>query len=347
MTVESASVARPWWRGGLAYRSLPVILLVAAVLASLHFGKYPVPISAVGAVLRQHLLGVSTEIDPVMQSVVWNIRLPRVIAAVMVGAALSAAGASFQGLFRNPLVSSEILGVSAGAGLGASCAILMGLPVVAIQTASFLGGVGAVTLAWYAASLIKRRDPILMLLLAGISLDKLLKALSSLVKLVADPYTQLPTITYWMMGGLNGANWSDIRAAVPALILGLVLLFALRWPMNVMCQGEEEARSLGLETRHIRAALVIGATLVTSASVAIAGPIEWIGLLIPHVARMLVGSDFRRLLPASILLGGGFVVAMDCLARMVGATEMPLGLYISVIGAPFFLWLLMSARRGW
>lgn len=346
MTVVGASVIPPRIRNA-GRRCLPLLLLMTAVLFSLHFGKYPVPIAAVVAVLREHLLGIPAELDPVMQSVVWNIRLPRILAAVMVGAALSAAGAAFQGLFRNPLVSSEILGVSAGAGLGASCAILLGLPVAAIQTISFLGGLLAVTLAWYAASLIKRRDPMLMLLLAGISLDKLLKALSSLIKLVADPYTQLPTITYWMMGGLNGAGWADVTAAAPALALGLVALFALRWQMNVMCQGEEEARALGLETRYVRLILVAGATLVTSASVAVAGPIEWIGLLIPHMARLLVGSDFRRLLPASVFLGAGFVVAMDCLARMIGATEMPLGLYTAVIGAPFFLWLLMSSRRGW
>lgn len=346
MTITAIPVRLPRIRS-LGRRSLPLLLLVAAVLVSLHFGKYPVPIGAVVAVLREHLLGVTATLDPVMRAVVWNIRLPRILAAVMVGAALSAAGAAFQGLFRNPLVSSEILGVSAGAGLGASCAILLGLPVVAIQTISFAGGLLAVTIAWYAASLIKRRDPILMLLLAGISLDKLLKALSSLIKLLADPYTQLPTITYWMMGGLNGANWSDVTAATPALALGLVALFSLRWQMNVMCQGEEEARALGLETRYVRVILVMSATLITSASVAIAGPVEWIGLLIPHVARLLVGSDFRRLLPASVLLGAGFVVAMDCLARMVGTTEMPLGLYTAVIGAPFFLWLLMSARRGW
>ncbi|PKU25597.1 FecCD family ABC transporter permease [Telmatospirillum siberiense] len=342
-----AGVGRPPRIRDWGKRCLPLLLLVAAVAVSLQFGKYPVSMGTIAAVLREHLLGIPASLDPVLHSVVWNIRLPRVLAAVMVGAALSAAGATFQGLFRNPLVSPEMLGISAGAGLGASCAILYGLPVIAIQGAAFAGGLLAVSCAWYAASLIKRRDPVLMLLLAGISLDKLLKALSSLIKLIADPYSQLPTITYWLLGGLNGVSWNDVAASAPALAVGLVPLFVLRWQMNVMSQGEEEARTLGVETRYMRAALVASATLITSASVAIAGPIEWIGLLIPHVARLLVGSDFRRLLPASVLLGAGFVVAMDCLARMVGTTEMPLGLYTSVIGAPFFLWLLMSTRRGW
>jgi iron complex transport system permease protein len=149
------------------------------------------------------------------------------------------------------------------------------------------------------------------------------------------------------LGGLNGVTWTDILVSVPAMSLGLLALIVFRWQMNVICMGEEEARALGIETTLIRALLVVAATLMTSASVAIAGPIDWIGLLIPHVARLLVGSDFRRLLPASLMLGAGFVVMMDCLARMVGTTEMPLGLYTAMIGAPFFLWLLLSARRGW
>jgi iron complex transport system permease protein len=345
MNEAAARFAPRLW--DICKRWSPMALLVGAVAVSLQLGKYPVSIADVFAVLGDHLTGRTGSLDPVLHSVVWNIRLPRVLAALLVGSVLSAAGATFQGIFRNPLVSPEILGISAGAGAGAAFAILLGLPILAIQGAAFIGGLGAIVCAWCVSTMIRRRDPALMLLLAGVSLDKLLKAVASLIRLWADPYSQLPTMTYWLLGGLNGVTWTDILVSVPAMSLGLLALIVFRWQMNVICMGEEEARALGIETNLIRGLLVVAATLMTSASVAIAGPIDWIGLLIPHVARLLVGSDFRCLLPASLMLGAGFVVMMDCLARMVGTTEMPLGLYTAMIGAPFFLWLLLSARRGW
>ncbi|MTJ82985.1 MAG: iron ABC transporter permease [Telmatospirillum sp.] len=328
-------------------RLLPWILLAAAVGLSFRFGKYPVSLADLWALGSDRLNGRQGGMDPVAAQVIWNIRLPRVLASVLVGAALSGAGAAFQGLFRNPLVSPDILGVSAGAGAGAVFAILLGLPVYAIEGAAFAGGLAAVAAAWAISTCLRRRDPALVLVLAGICLDKLLLAVTSLMKLYADPYSQLPTITYWLMGGLNGTGWADVLAAMPPVLMGLLVLVLLRWQMNVISLGEEEARSLGVDTGRLRGLMVLAATLMTAASVALAGPVGWVGLVVPHIARMLVGPDFRRLLPTSLLLGAGFVTVMDCLARVAGIIELPLGLYTAVVGAPFFLWLLASARRGW
>jgi iron complex transport system permease protein len=331
----------------LAGRVLPGLALMAAVIASLYLGKYPVSPADLAQLLLDRLTGRPSLQDPTLVAILLNIRLPRVLAAVLVGATLAAAGAAFQGLFRNPLVSPDILGVSAGAGTGAVAAILLGWPMPAIETAAFAGGLVAVTVAFAVARLMRRGDPALVLVLAGIALDKLLMAGTTLMKLKADPYSQLPTITYWLLGGLNGTGWSDLLGAAPPAAVGLLLLLALRWRLSVVSLGEEEARALGIETHRLRLVLVLAATLMTAAAVALAGPVGWVGLLIPHAARLLVGPDFRRLLPAAALLGGGFVTLMDGLARVAGPSELPLGLYTALVGAPFFLWLLASARRGW
>ena len=284
---------------------------------------------------------------PTVETIVWQIRLPRVLAAVLVGAALAASGAAYQGMFRNPLVSPDILGVSAGAGLGAALGIFLSLPVVAIQVLAFGGGLLAVLSVYVISAAVRRHDPILVLVLTGIAVGTLLGAAISLVKVLADPYDQLPAITFWLLGSLTSTTRADLTAALPAMLLGLVPLHLLRWRMNLLSLGEDEARALGVSTGWLRSAFIASATLMTSASVAIAGIVGWIGLLIPHVARLLVGPDFARLLPASLMLGAGFLVAVDALARTIAAIEVPLGILTAVIGAPFFLWLLATARRSW
>ena len=284
---------------------------------------------------------------PTVETIVWQIRLPRVLAAVLVGAALAASGAAYQGMFRNPLVSPDILGVSAGAGLGAALGIFLSLPVVAIQVLAFGGGLLAVLSVYVISAAVRRHDPILVLVLTGIAVGTLLGAAISLVKVLADPYDQLPAITFWLLGSLTSTTRADLTAALPAMLLGLVPLHLLRWRMNLLSLGEDEARALGVSTGWLRSAFIASATLMTSASVAIAGIVGWIGLLIPHVARLLVGPDFARLLPASLMLGAGFLVAVDALARTIAAIEVPLGILTAVIGAQFFLWLLATARRSW
>jgi len=278
---------------------------------------------------------------------VLGVRGPRVLAALEVGAVLAAAGAAYQGLFRNPLVSPDILGVSSGAALGAVLGIWLSLGVVAIQALAFALGLLAVVVVYAIGAALRRHDPILVLVLAGVVIGTLLGSCVSLIKYLADPYNQLPAITFWLLGSLASTTAGDVRSVVPAVLLGLLPLYLLRWRMNVMTLGEEEARALGVDTRRVRAVVVAGATLMTAAVVSISGVVGWIGLLIPHVARLLVGPDFGRLLPASVLLGAGYLLAVDTLARTLARIEIPLGVLTALLGAPFFVWVLARARRGW
>jgi iron complex transport system permease protein len=298
-------------------------------------------------VLWSKLTGAPHGLPPSVETVVFNVRGPRIAAAILGGAALAAAGAAYQGLFRNPLVSPDILGVSTGAALGAVAGIYLSLGVVAIQTLAFVAGLAAVAVVYTIASALRRHDPVLVLVLAGIVIGTLLGSCVSLLKYLADPYNQLPAITFWLLGSLASVTLSDVRAIVPSVLLGLVPLVLLRWRMNVMTLGEDEARALGVDTHRLRLAVVAAATLMTAAVVSISGVVGWIGLLVPHLARFLVGPDFRRLLPASILLGAGYLLGVDTLARTAARIEIPLGVLTAFIGAPFFIWILAASRRGW
>jgi iron complex transport system permease protein len=344
MTAEASATART--RGRLR-RWLPPLALLAVILLSFAVGKFPVPPADLLAVLWAKLTGSVANVPPTVETVVWQVRMPRVLAGILVGAALAAAGATYQGLFRNPLVSPDILGVSAGASLGAVLGIFLSLPVIAIQGLAFLGGLGAVLVVYGIGAAVRNHDPILVLVLAGVAVGTLLGAAISLLKVLADPYNQLPAITYWLLGSLTAVTTGDVAQTLPAILLGLLPLYLLRWRMNVMTLGEEEARTLGVETVRLRALFIGAATLMTAAAVSITGVIGWIGLLIPHMARLLVGPDFARLLPASLMLGAGYLVAVDALARTIGTIEVPIGILTAVLGAPFFLWLLATARRGW
>jgi iron complex transport system permease protein len=264
-----------------------------------------------------------------------------------VGASLAASGAAYQGLFRNPLVSPDILGVSSGAALGAVIGIYFSLGVIGIQVLAFIAGLGAVAAVYLIGISLRQRDPVLVLVLAGIVIGTLLGSAVGLIKYLADPYNQLPAITFWLLGSLAAMTASDLRAIFPAIALGLVPLCLLRWRMNLMTLGEEEAQALGVDTQRIRFIIVSGATLMTAASVSVSGIIGWIGLLVPHFARLLVGPEFGRLLPASIILGAGYLLAVDTLARTISNIEVPLGVLTAFIGTPFFIWLLASSRKAW
>jgi iron complex transport system permease protein len=330
-----------WWLG------LPSLALFLLFLAAFAVGQFPVAPHDLGAVLWAKLTGTPSGVPPTVETVIWQIRLPRIAAAVLIGAALAAAGATYQGLFRNPLVSPDILGVAAGAGLGAALAIFMGLSVAVVQVLAFSGGLGAVLVVYLIGTAMRGRDPILVLVLAGVAMGTLLGSAISLVKVFADPYNQLPAITFWLLGSLTSIAMPDLQAALPAILIGLVPLYLLRWRMNLMSLGDEEARALGTETRMLRAVFIAAATLITSAAVSVSGIIGWIGLIIPHMARLLAGPEFSRLLPAAMLLGAGYLLAVDTLARTMAAIEVPIGILTAFIGAPFFLWLLATARRGW
>jgi len=337
---ERASIRRV---GGL----LPWLLLPLVVCAACLAGRYPMTAGDLLAILTAGLSGHDSGRPAAMELVVWDLRLPRVAAGLAIGAALGAAGATYQSLFRNPLVSPDILGVSAGASLGAVVAILLVLPAIAIQAAAFLGGLAAVGTVYLTALWVRGRDPLLLLVLAGVAVGSLFGAGVALVKVLADPYDQLPAITFWLLGSLAAVRGSDLLNAFGPLALGLAPLVLLRWRVNLMTLPEEEAKALGVPTAPLRVALVAGATLMTSAAVALAGVVGWIGLVVPHVARLLVGPDFRRLLPAAMALGGGFLVLVDTLARSVVTREIPLGVLTAGVGAPFFLWLLARARHQW
>lgn len=327
--------------------AIAVIVLIAGLLLAFTVGRYPVSLGDLLHVLAAKLgLGTSS-VSPAIESVILQVRGPRVLAAAMVGAALAVAGTAFQGLFRNPLVSPDILGASSGAALGAVIGIFFSLSVIAIQLFAFIGGLTAVAAVYAIGSAVRARDPILVLVLTGVVVGALLGAGVGLVKYLADPYNQLPAMTFWLLGSLASANVSDLLPLFGPVALGTLVLLALRWRMNVMSLPEEEARALGVATGPLRIAIVAAATLTTSASVATAGIIGWVGLVVPHLARSLVGPDFARLLPTAAILGGGYLLLIDTLARTMAQVEIPLGILTAVVGTPFFIWLLASMQRNW
>jgi iron complex transport system permease protein len=331
---------------------LPGLLIALAVLGlglvvAFTVGRYPVSLAELIDVLWSHAIGRPSSAAPAVENVVLLVRGPRVVAAVLVGAALAVAGTAFQGLFRNPLVSPDILGASSGAALGAVTGIYFSLGVIGIEVLAFAGGLAAVAAVYLIGSLLQARDPILVLVLTGVVVGSLLGAGVGLVKYLADPYNQLPAMTFWLLGSLAATTVSDLVPLLGPVALGMAVLVALRWRMNVMSLPEEEARALGVATGPLRISIVVAATLVTSASVATSGVIGWVGLVVPHLARALVGPDFPRLLPTAALLGGGYVLFIDTLARTAAPVEIPLGILTAVIGTPFFIWLLAGMQRNW
>jgi iron complex transport system permease protein len=322
------------------------VLLIGLLLA-FAVGRYPVGLGDLFSLVGAKLTGRPSDLPAAVQNVIWLVRGPRILAATLIGAALAVAGTAFQGLFRNPLVSPDLLGASSGAALGAVLGIYFALGVFAIQVFAFAGGLAAVAAVYLIGSAVAARDPILVLVLTGVVIGALLGAGVGLVKYMADPYNQLPAITFWLLGSLTSINTADLLPLFVPVALGISILVALRWRMNVMSLPDEEARALGVPTRPLRIAIVAAATLVTSASVATAGVIGWIGLVVPHIARSLVGPDFSRLIPAAALLGGGFLLLIDTLARTITAIEIPLGILTALVGTPFFIWLLASVSKTW
>jgi iron complex transport system permease protein len=322
-------------------------VLIVGLLLAFTVGRYPVSLGDLFHLVVAKLTGRTPDVPAAVQNVIWLVRGPRVLAAALVGAALSVAGTAFQGLFRNPLVSPDLLGASSGAALGAVLGIYFSLGVLEIEALAFAGGLVAVAAVYLIGSAMSPRDPILVLVLTGVVIGALLGAGVGLLKYMADPYNQLPAMTFWLLGSLAATNVTDLVPLFGPVALGTLVLLALRWRMNVMALPDEEARALGVPTGTLRIAIVVAATLVTSASVATAGVIGWVGLVVPHIARTLVGPDFARLIPAAALLGGGFLLLIDTLARTMTATEIPLGILTALVGTPFFIWLLASVSKTW
>lgn len=322
--------------------SLPVL----AFLLSFPVGRYPIAPGDLITILLAKILPIGHTWPSTLDTVVFQVRLPRIVAAMLVGAALSTAGAAYQGMFKNPLVSPDILGATAGAAFGAALGIYFNFGVIGIQLSSFVFGLVAVGLAYLVGGRI-RHDPILALVLAGILIGTIFSSSTSLLKFMADPYEKLPAITYWLLGSLSSIAPKDVRFIIIPMFLGFVPLYLLRWRLNVLSMGEEEAKALGLETERLRITVILCSTLVTAAAVSISGMIGFVGLVIPHLTRMIVGPDYKVLIPASMLVGSAYLLLVDDLARVLTTVEVPLGILTSVIGAPFFIYLILRSKGGW
>lgn len=316
-------------------------VFLAMLLGSLLLGRYALSPGQLLHMLWTKVTGGAADWPLSDDKVVFAVRLPRVAAAALVGAALAVSGAVYQGMFRNPMVSPDILGASTGAGFGAAVAILLGAGYFGISAAAFCCGLLAVAAAWLVSRLSKA-DQAVALILAGMMISSLFSAGTSFVKLVADTQQQLPAITYWLMGSLSSIKDKDVVFLAIPVALGMIPLFFLRWRMNLLTLGEEEAQSMGVNTRRLRGAVIVCATLLTSASVAVSGMIGWVGLVIPHFCRMLFGYDYRRLIPAGALFGAAFLLAVDDIARLVTTGELPLGILTAFVGAPLFVYLIVT-----
>ena len=320
---------------------LPIFLFFASFL----IGRYPIsPIDVVSTILSP--IFPQLEVSPTITTIVFEIRLPRIIAAIVVGAALAMAGAAFQSIFKNPLVSSDLLGVSNGAGFGAALAIILSGSNVVIQIFAFIFGLISVSIT-YLISRAYKAGGILILVLSGVAISAFFNALISAIKFIADPDDKLPEIVYWLMGSLASVTMDELIMILIPIVIGFAILLALRWHMNLLAMGDEEAQSLGLNPSRVRLLIIMGCTLLTSAAVSISGVIGWIGLVIPHMTRMVVGPDNRILIPASLSFGASFLLLIDNISRAVISIEIPIGILTAIIGVPIFLYLLKKGYSEW
>ncbi|MEO6309987.1 MAG: iron ABC transporter permease [Leifsonia sp.] len=327
--------------------ALAAVLVVAVCLAAMATGRYNVPFWHVVQIVAPHAGALPATITDTEQSVVVLVRLPRILLALLVGGGLAIGGAALQAVFRNPLVSPEIIGVSAGASFGGALALLLGLGSVALVGGAFLFGLLALGLLFLITS---GRDgtPMLMLVLGGVVTGSFFSALVSLVTYIADPYSTLPAIVFWLLGSVASATYPQVVVATVPVLIGTVALLGLRWRINVLSLGDEDAAGLGVRPRALRWVVLIAVALIVAGAVAVSGVVSWVGLVIPHIARLWVGPDHRVLLPVSFLLGGGYLALVDTVARTVTAGEIPLGVLTALLGAPVFFVLLRQNRdRIW
>ena len=320
-----------------------VVLFAVCFFGSFMLGRYPIEPWTLIRVLASRVIPVTPDWPSQVETVLFNVRLPQVLIAALIGAGLSAAGAAYQGIFKNPMVSPDVLGASSGAGFGAALGLFLSFSYQGVSFLAFVLGLSAVGAVCLISSRVKYNQT-LGLVLAGMMISSLFTAAVSFLKLVADPNNTLPVITYWLMGSLASIRPKDLAFASPWIIGVIIPIYLLRWKINVLTLGEEEARCIGVNTSAVRLAVVLCATLITSAAVSVSGLIGWVGLVIPHFARMLVGSDYRKMLPASLLLGASFLLVVDNFARLLATSEIPIGILTAFVGAPFFLWLIL--REG-
>lgn len=321
-------------------------LLLFAFTLSLSIGQYKISFEHTIKILFSKIFPIREPWDFIRTEtgVIFTMRLPRTLAATLIGAALAVSGAAYQSLFKNPMVSPDILGVSSGACIGAAVAILMSANSFAIQLGAFCGGIIAVFLTVMIPRLI-RNDSTLMLVLAGIIVGSMMSSVMSVIKFIADPETKLAEITYWTMGSFAGVTMKSLNYVLPGIIIPMIALLCMRYRLNILSLSDFEAKSLGINIRRTRGAVIIAATLLTACSVALAGTVGWVGLIIPHLARMIVGADNKKMLPVAMLMGATFMVIIDILCRTLTPLELKLGILTGIIGAPFYLFVLIKQRR--
>ena len=336
------------------------IALLGIVLVSFALGRYPISpvelISTLGGLANNALanfaahFGVAiphVEVNQQMATALMNIRLPRILVVMLVGAALAVAGASYQGMFKNPLVSPDILGASAGASFGACLALLFDMSNSMVQLFAFIGAMVAVGGAVWMNKMVNKYDALLGLVLGGMLVTTLFQSFTSLVKFMADANDKLPAITFWLMGSFSRINQTDLAVIVAPMLAGFVLLMLERWKLNVLSFGEEEARSLGVNTGRVRLIVIFASTLIVACSVAVAGIVGWVGLVIPHLARSILGPNYKVLLPTSMFIGAGYLLIVDDLCRLMASTEIPIGILTAIIGVPFFIFIFRHNIKGW
>ncbi len=335
------SESRP---GSLALRDriFLILLPVAAGIFALAVGRYPLSLSDIARAFVQRL-GGGVQVNARTAQILWSMRLPRVLLAMLAGAGLALSGCAFQSLFANPLATPDTLGVASGASFGAAAAILLGANLAGVQASALLCGLAAVALTYLAG---RGREGTNTVVLAGIMIGSLFTALVSLVKFTADTESELPAITYWLMGSLSGKGFDTLALGAPLVLAGMAALWLLRWRMNLLPLPDDEARAAGTNIRALRTVTVLAATGMTAACVSMCGQVGWVGLLVPHICRMKYGSNHLSLVPASISVGASFLVLVDTLARTATAAEIPISVLTAILGAPFFI-LLMRRGRGW
>ncbi len=317
-----------------------ILLLLPVTAAVICLGTGRIFISP-AQVIKTLFQGHTTE---QMSKVIWNIRLPRILLSMLVGAGLSVAGCSFQSLFANPLATPDTLGVASGASFGAALGLLLGFNLIGVQLTALGFGVIAISLSYISAA--GKTSKINSVVLAGIMMGSLFNALISLVKFTADTETQLPTITYWLMGSFSSAGYKTLSLGAPIILTGMLILFLIRWKMNILPLSEDEAASLGTNIRLLRIITAVCATAITASCVSMCGQVGWIGLLVPHICRMKFGNSHLALIPASISIGAAFMTIVDTIARSASAAEIPVSVLTAIIGAPFFI-ILMRKSGGW
>ena len=320
------------------------ILPILTALICLGIGRYSLTISQSVEVLLSPITG--NDVEPFAYSTIFMIRLPRIILAAFVGSGLSCAGTAFQGLFSNPLATPDTLGVGSGAAFGAVLAMLLGLNLISIQMFALVFGL----LACFITYNISRRNgktSIIMIVLSGMVISAVFEAAVSLMKYIADPEEELPVITYWLMGSMSRANYDNLKLGLPFIFAGILLIFVLRWRLNILSLNEDEASSLGMNIKIMRVIFIVASSMITASSVSMCGSVGWVGLLIPHIARMIGGNNNKTVVPISISLGAFFMIVMDTFARSATAAEIPISILTALIGAPVFVTLLRKTGGAW